>query len=154
MLALPRQRLDAVSERLARSLRANAHAHRVRFERAAARHQPRALRAQIVHVRERIVNLAGRALRCVDVARDRRAARLESLTQLLNALGYHKVLERGFALVRDVDGHPLRSASAVSANDPLDIEFADGRVAAVATSGTSRRRKSTPEKGGQGSLFS
>jgi exodeoxyribonuclease VII large subunit len=154
VLALPRQRLDAVSERLARSLRANAHAHRVRFERASARHQPRALRAQIAHVRERIVSLAARSRRCVDVARDRRSARLESLVQLLNALGYHKVLERGFALVRDGEGHPLRSASTVSANDPLDIEFADGRVAAVATSGAPRRRKGTPEKGGQGSLFS
>jgi exodeoxyribonuclease VII large subunit len=154
VLAMPRQRLDAVGERLARSLRANAHAHRVRFERASGRHSPRPLRAQIVHVRERIVALAVRSRRCVDVARDRRVARLETLTQLLNALGYHKVLERGFALVRDPDGHPLRSAAAVATNDPLDIEFADGRVAAVATSGTPRRRKDTPEKGGQGSLFS
>jgi exodeoxyribonuclease VII large subunit len=155
VLALTRQRLDAASERLARSLRANAHAHRVRFERASGRHSPRALRAQIGHVRERIVSLAARSRRCVDVARDRRSARLDSLTQLLNALGYHKVLERGFALVRDGEGHPLRSASAVAANDPLDIEFADGRVAAVATGGAGpRRRKGTPEKGGQGSLFS
>ncbi len=155
VLAMPRQRLDAVGERLARSLRANAHAHRLRFERASGRHSPRALRAQIGHVRDRILALTGRARRCVDVARDRRAARLETLTQLLNALGYHKVLERGFALVRDADGQPLRSASTVSANDPLDIEFADGRVAAVATTGAApRRRKGTPEKGGQGSLFS
>jgi exodeoxyribonuclease VII large subunit len=155
VFALPRQRLDAVGERLARSLRANAHAHRVRYERASGRHSPRALRAQIVHVRERIVSLAARSRRCVDVARDRRSARLETLTQLLNALGYHKVLERGFALVRDAEGQPLRLAASVATNDPLDIEFADGRVAAVATGGAApRKRKGTPEKGGQGSLFS
>ncbi len=154
VLAQPRQRLDAVGERLGRSLRANAHAHRVRYERAAARHQPRALRAQIVHARDRILSLSQRAQRCVDVTVDRRRSRLESLVQLLNALGYHKVLERGFALVRDADGHPLRSAAAVAANDPLEIEFADGRVAAVASGGTApRRRKGTSSKGGQGSLF-
>ena len=154
VLALPRQRLDAVGERLARGLRANAHAHRVRFERASARHQPRALQAQIVHARERIAVLSVRARRCIDVARDRRRARLESLTQLLNALGYHKVLERGFALVRDGEGHPIRSAAQVAANDPLDIEFADGRVPAVASGGAPLRKRSrTPDKGGQGSLF-
>jgi exodeoxyribonuclease VII large subunit len=112
------------------------------------------LRAQIVHVRDRIRTLAARGTRCITVARERRGARLDALTQLLNALGYHNVLERGFALVRAADGGPIRSAARVAANDPLDIEFADGHVPAVATGGAaSRRRKGTPEKGGQGSLF-
>ena len=158
VLAMPRQRLDAVGERLPRALRANAHAHRVQFERASARHTPRALRAQIVHVRDRLRALAERGTRCIAVARERRGARLEAMTQLLNALGYHKVLERGFALVRDAAGGPIRSAARVGANDPLDIEFADGRVAAVATGGTSAKQrreteKKVPGKGGQGSLF-
>jgi exodeoxyribonuclease VII large subunit len=84
----------------------------------------------------------------------RRTARLEALTQLLGALGYQNVLQRGFALVRDAAGQPVRSAAAVAANDPLDIEFADGRVPAVATGGTTPRKpRGTPEKGGQGSLF-
>jgi exodeoxyribonuclease VII large subunit len=155
VLALPRQRLDNVGERLKRGLRANAHAHRVQFERAAARHQPRALRAQILHVRERIQGLGERGARCMIVAQQRGKAHLESLAQLLNALGYHKVLERGFALVRDAAGDPIRSAVRVVQNDSLDIEFADGRVAAVATGGDTapRRRKGTSDKGGQGSLF-
>ena len=155
VLAMPRQRLDACGERLKRSLRANAHAHRVQYERASGRLTPRALRAQIVHVRDRIRSLAGRGTRCIEVAAERHRARLQSLTQLLNALGYHKVLERGFALVRDAAGEPLRSAARVAINDPLDIEFADGRVAAVATGGSAapKKQKGTPGKGGQGSLF-
>jgi exodeoxyribonuclease VII large subunit len=113
------------------------------------------LRAQIGSVRERIRVLAERGARSVAVGQQRRGARLDALTQLLNALGYHNVLERGFALVRDATGDPIRSASQVAANDPLDIEFSDGRMAAVATGGAGpRRRKGTPEKGGQGSLFS
>jgi exodeoxyribonuclease VII large subunit len=154
VLAMPRQRLDNVGERLKRGLRANAHAHRVQFERASARHQPRALRAQIVHVKERIQGLGERGARCMTLAQQRSKARLHSLAQLLKALGYHNVLERGFALVRDAAGDPVRSAARIAQNDPLDIEFADGRVSAVATGGAGpRRRKGTPEKGGQGSLF-
>ncbi|MDO8535338.1 MAG: exodeoxyribonuclease VII large subunit, partial [Xanthobacteraceae bacterium] len=61
LLALPRQRLDAVGERLPRALRANAHAHRVRFERTSGRHSPRMLRLQIVHARERIGSFSERA---------------------------------------------------------------------------------------------
>jgi exodeoxyribonuclease VII large subunit len=151
---MPRQRLDSVGERLKRGLRANAHAHRVQFERAAARHSPRALRARILHAKERIRSLAERSARCIAVTQQRRGARLEALAQLLNALGYHNVLERGFALVRDAAGDPIRSAERVAQNDPLDIEVAAGRVAAVATGGAGpRRRKGAPEKGGQGSLF-
>ncbi|MEX0590258.1 MAG: exodeoxyribonuclease VII large subunit, partial [Xanthobacteraceae bacterium] len=60
---------------------------------------------------------------------------------------------RGFGRGRDAGGEPIRSAAAVAVNDPLDIEFADGRVPAVATGGTASRRRGTPEKGGQGSLF-
>ena len=156
VLAMPRQRLDASGERLKRALRANAHLHRVQYERASGRLTPRSLRAQIGHVRDRIRSLADRSARCVEVGRERRQARLQSLMQLLNALGYHKVLERGFALVRNAAGEPLRSAAQVMVNDPLDIEFADGRVAAVATGGGAAPKKSKEKqgKGGQGSLFS
>ena len=52
----------------------------------------------------------------------------ERAGQLLTAFSYRGVLERGFALVRDLDGSPLRRAAAVQAGQGLDIEFADGRV--------------------------
>jgi exodeoxyribonuclease VII large subunit len=42
------------------------------------------------------------------------------------------VLARGFALVRDEAGHPLHAADSVGPNARLEIEFADGRVAATA----------------------
>jgi exodeoxyribonuclease VII large subunit len=51
---------------------------------------------------------------------------------LLNALSHRGVLARGFALVRDGAGRPLRKAAAVSAGMRLDIEFSDGHVPAVA----------------------
>jgi exodeoxyribonuclease VII large subunit len=63
-----------------------------------------------------------------------RDARLERSYQLLRAFSYQSVLERGFALVRDGKGHPLRSAAAVQPGMPLDIEFTDGCVGATAQS--------------------
>ncbi len=154
VLALPRQRLDSLGERLPRALRANAHVHRVRFERATGRHGPRALRAQIERAAERSRTLAERAHRAFRRVVEKRRARWESLAGLLNALGYQKVLARGFALVRDAAGDPIRSAAAVAAGDPLDIELADGRIGAVVTGGgTPRRRRGGRDGEGQGSLF-
>jgi exodeoxyribonuclease VII large subunit len=42
------------------------------------------------------------------------------------------VLARGFALVRDEQGHAVRAAANVGPGARLDLEFADGRVAATA----------------------
>jgi exodeoxyribonuclease VII large subunit len=153
LLALPRQRLDAAHARLPRALRANAHAHRLEFARLAAHHRPLALRTRLAQAGERAKTLAGRMERAFTNASRARHARFVSAGQLLDAFSYHGVLERGFALVRDATGKPLRSAKAVSQNDVLDIEFADGRVPAVATGGAAKRPRGGPKSGGQGSLF-
>jgi exodeoxyribonuclease VII large subunit len=59
-------------------------------------------------------------------------ARVAHSGQLLGALSYRGVLARGFALVRDQQGHAVRAAASVGPGAPLSIEFADGRVAATA----------------------
>jgi exodeoxyribonuclease VII large subunit len=59
-------------------------------------------------------------------------ARVAHSGQLLSALSYRGVLARGFALVRDAEGHAVHAAAAVGPGAHLSIEFADGRVAAVA----------------------
>jgi exodeoxyribonuclease VII large subunit len=91
----------------------------------------------------------------------RRAARLQSLAQLLGTLGYKQVLARGYAVVRDANNRPLRSAQ-IEAGSGLSIEFADGKVNAVTTGGappparpkpvTVKPTRSAPVKS-QGSLF-
>jgi exodeoxyribonuclease VII large subunit len=80
-------------------------------------------------------------------------------------------LARGFALVRDASGTPLRAASSINAGLALDIEFADGHIAATATRGSGSppshtsakpqpasapvapKPKAKPGGGNQGSLF-
>ena len=68
---------------------------------------------------------------------------LASLDQLLRTLSYRNVLARGFALVRSGD-KPVHGAQ-VTTGSLLDIEFHDGHVSAVATSGAVRHRKRRSE---------
>ena len=156
-LAAPRQQLDALSERLPRALRANAQIHHTQFSRIAGRLAPQLLRtaverrreryhgltrrlatsliastqahrARIVRYRDRVTALGERSQRATLALLNQRAARVERAERLLAAFSYRGVLARGFALVRDGEGHPLRSAAAVSARMRLEIEFSDGRV--------------------------
>ena len=82
--------------------------------------------------------------------------------ELLAAFSYRGVLARGFALVRDAKGRPLRTAAAITAGMPLDIEFADGRIGARAETpsgvervptSSSKTRGSRAGGSGQGDLF-
>ncbi len=163
LLAVPRQRLDACAGRLPRALGANAQLHRTQFTRVAANLSPRLLRQRLTRGGEIIAALGARAIRAERVILDRRIERLRSAGQLLSAFSYRGVLARGFALVRDGVGRPLRSAAAVTARMRLDIEFSDGRVAAVADGeGEGIAARTAPAKGkprggggqgGQGTLF-
>lgn len=161
VLALPRQRLDIAAERLSRALIANAQLHRERFARIGGRLSFHLINAQFGRRRERFQGLAsrlragvaanaaahrmkfahdgerlralsGRAARTIETLIETRRARCDRDGQLLAAFSYRGVLARGFALVRDHGGLPLRSAAAVTAGMALSIEFADGQVGARA----------------------
>jgi exodeoxyribonuclease VII large subunit len=186
LLAVARQRFDAASERLPRGLRSNAHIHHMQFSRVAGRLAPPLLRSAIERRRERLEGVnrrletalkANRAAHLHQIARQRervngfgergtrairhiiarRDVRTERAAQLLTAFSYRGVLGRGFALVRDMTGKPVRVATAVKAGMRLDIEFVDGRVSAIAedtrTSKPGTRRGGQGGDGGQGSLF-
>jgi exodeoxyribonuclease VII large subunit len=128
ILAMPRQKLDALGERLPRALHANAHRHRVALTRAGGRLTPASLKVRIDHLKSRVGSLA----------------------KLVAAYSYHKVLDRGFALVRDAAGSPVRAAAALGAGEHIEIEFADGRVNAIAEGrGTARKAKPAGGSGGK-----
>jgi exodeoxyribonuclease VII large subunit len=195
VLAGPRQRLDACAERLPRALLANAQLHHTQYLRIAGRLSPQAVRAlmarrrdrfealahrlrtgvsanaqayraRIARERDRTATLFGRVQRCVDTQLDQRYARLERAERLLSAFSYREVLKRGYALVRDEAGTPLRSAAAITPPMRLEIELADGRVRATAGETLAvaplaplapmrrrSRRSGDGNDGGQGNLF-
>ena len=153
LLAMPRQKLDAIGDRLPRALRANAHSHRVEFARAAARLSPSSIRARLDRFRGRPGECFERVQRALRTLIKTRKEQILSLTKLVEAFSYHKVLDRGFALVRDAAGQPLRSAAAAASGDLLDIEFADGHLPAIVSGGAPKKKRGG-SGGGQGSLFS
>ena len=161
VLAQPRQRLDHAAAGLGRALRANAHIHRVSLSRIGGRLSAHLLRSQVerrrerygalalrlrasataniaahrmrlARDRERIAALSERAGRAMDNLLDARWARCERDAQLLAAFSYRGVLARGFALVRDRTGRPLRTAASVAVGMAMDVEFSDGHVGARA----------------------
>ena len=84
---------------------------------------------------------------------ERRQANADGLGKLLETLGYRQVLSRGFALVRDSDGRPLRSARVTTPASFLDIEFVDGHIDVMTTGAVRPRRSRAKPSANQGSLF-
>ena len=86
---------------------------------------------------------------------------VDQAAKLLESYSFHSVLTRGFALVRDQDGAPVLAAAGTRPGDALQIEFADGRIAARVTDSptTTPRPPATPPRrrdggsGNQGSLL-
>ena len=154
-----RQRLDNLSERLPRALRANAHLHHQQLSRIAGRLSASLLRTRLERCDVLVDSFGARGRRAYGIYLARRDDRVRSAGQLLNAFSYRGVLSRGFALVRDEKGAPLRAAASVSPGLRLDIEFSDGRVGAT-TDGAGSPATETPKpkaksggRSGQGSLF-
>ena len=84
-----------------------------------------------------------------------RGNELTSLGKLLDSYSYKGVLDRGFALVVDDQGHIVRSRSAVRPGQLLAIEVADGQFGAAVSGAPVQRKKPRPPRddGGQESLF-
>lgn len=93
---------------------------------------------------------------------------LASQAQVLKLVSYQSVLQRGFALVRDDEGQPIRAAAATHTSQRVSMEFADGRVDAiigetddgtavaekpVAKKANTKKPASAKPQGNQGSLF-
>jgi exodeoxyribonuclease VII large subunit len=173
-LTQARHRLTVSGERMTHSGRAVLANRRNRFAgleirlKASKLSNAQAQRQRIARDRERLLRLAERARRALSTAMQRLQARVAHNGQLLGALSYRGVLARGFALVRDEQGHPIHTAASVGPGSRLELEFADGRVAANADADRPAAKsasktvssdpkpaapKRTIKPAGQGSLF-
>ncbi|MCB1498462.1 MAG: exodeoxyribonuclease VII large subunit [Bauldia sp.] len=148
-----RLRLATLAERTARSADVLLERRGADLSIRARRLRIEPIEAQIIRERRRVDELGRGAWRGFGAGLSARATRLSGLDQLLRTLSYRNVLARGFALVRSGD-RPVHGAQ-VTTGAPLDIEFHDGHVSAIATSGAVRQRKRKTETvaAGQGSLF-
>ena len=137
-LAEARHRMTVCGERMTHSARNLVRNRRDRFAglsirlKASKLSNSQAQRAAVVRDRERVLRLSERARRALATSTQKLQARVAHSGQLLGALSYRSVLARGFALVRDARDHPVHSASQVGPGARLNVEFADGRIAATA----------------------
>ena len=163
-LAQSRQRLDDIGDRLPRALASLLTARRqslaalrvphpregILARRAAV--QALSLRLSAAWGRQRDGRAAAPALTRLSPApvqaliRQKRAV-LEGLSARLESASYQSVLARGFALVRDADGHAVTAAKSVSPGQALRLTFADGEVRAQADGAPARKKGSAPEQG-------
>lgn len=167
MLALPTQRLDAVAQRLAGGLQANITKQAARLGQSAARLTPAALQSRMRFADERVRGLMARTTRHIQTMMQQQQAGLEAMRRQLRLLSHENVLERGFALVLDESGKPLRRAAQAKTGSLLDIRLAgEQHVAARVEAGerspkSSLKPKTKPKKakpkpsgdGGQGQLL-
>jgi exodeoxyribonuclease VII large subunit len=164
-------RLERVARRKEQALGQGIAARRARFERLAGRLSLRPVARRLADRRERLAELTLRLPQCFQAGLSHRRRAVAAQEQLLGALSYQGVLRRGFALVRDAAGRTVRSVAGLAPGQGLDVELADGNVAAevrttqakqpvaahLAERNTSAppRAASKPKKPpeGQGSLF-
>ena len=166
ILALPAQRLDAVAQRLGGGLQANIAKQAARLAQNMARLTPAALKARLQFLDERVQALTARAARQMQTGLARYQSALEALSRQLRLLSHESVLERGFALVLDETGAPLRDAAQAKTGSLLDIRLAHAQNVAArveageATVNHKAKPKSKPKAepkpsgdGGQGQLL-
>jgi exodeoxyribonuclease VII large subunit len=166
LIALPRQKFDAVDRRLSRALLANTRAHGTRLARIGGRLNVAPIVQKHSRCRERLEVLDRRAGQALLNRVAVRRRDLDGKSALLKSLGYQSVLSRGFALVRDEAGAMVRQARAVLPGAALTVQFSDGRVGVIADgaeapgSGQADQpaaaktpRQKSRTRGGQGSLF-
>ena len=150
-VAQANHRLAVCGERMTHSARSLLRNRRDRFSGLAIRLKAsklanaQAQRQTIARDRERAGRLADRARRALATTLQRLAARVGHSGQLLGALSYRSVLARGFVLVRDEAGHAVRASAQVGPGARLDLEFADGHVAATADADGAAAKPAAPK---------
>ena len=104
-------------------------------------------RRTMVQHRQRIDELTHRATSAVRRIRMEHERRLVSAGQLLESFSYERVLDRGFALVRDAQGLAVTSAMEARAAGSVTLRFGDGEVGARIEGDRKAKPKAPKEQG-------
>ena len=166
LFALPGQRLDHAGQRLGLGLGAAASAKRGHFDRVAGRLTVRPITNTLSQSARRVSELSVRGQRAEERVLSDRRKRLDHAGRLLESYSYQGVLERGFALVRNDAGVPIRASKGMKVGDALELEFSHGDRVPVSVSGKSKVQinktpktpkapaaSKKPDPGNQGQLF-
>jgi len=160
LLALPRRRFDEAERRLSQALLRLIEKKRSLYDGCASHLTPAPLERQHISWRERLTDRGQRSARAISRLLEKKHQAYVALSRLLATVDTKNILARGFVLVLDGGGSPIKQAASIKGGDRLTLRFHDGQVDAVvrenkpltATSSPTpppKKQKISP----QGSLF-
>jgi exodeoxyribonuclease VII large subunit len=159
-IAWKRESFEALDRRLANSLRAASRRKREEFARVLPRLTARQLDRIAVAARQRLELATRRSGTAFMRGTEKQRQRFDGVWRLVVSLSHQRVLERGFALVRDASGKAVTSAAQIAPGDSFRVDMRDGSIEATARSSSGHeQRKPSPvrraERGkeSQGDLF-
>ena len=126
LLQMATQRLDDWSERLIASLPASIERRQQQLDLLAVRLRPQALAADILKAQQRLEELQQRLQQGFARTFDAKRDALKHAASLLESVNYQKILERGFALVKDAQGKLVTSAERARQEKTLSVTCKDG----------------------------
>ncbi len=122
------QRLGDWAERLHASLPAMLARKEQELRAMSSGLRPQRLLGDVAQAQQRVEELHHRLVHAFVRYVDNRAERLQSLSVQLESVNYQRVLELGFALVKDSDGHVVTSAARAKEAGELSLVFKDGAI--------------------------
>ena len=98
-------------------------ARRQRFERVAGALQPHRIRARSEAARLRLETFGARLIAAESGIASARRQRLASAWRMADSLNPERVLERGYAIIKDTDGTPIVIAEALTPGKRFEVMF-------------------------------
>ncbi len=146
------QRLDDLAERARRGLSQRATAALGRLASSAGRISLPLVKSRLAEAGRRLASsrfTPALVQRRIGEGRER----TEGLWRMAEQLSPRRVLERGYAIIRDAAGQPVMTAKAARAAAALEIEFADGRLGLSGSALAPAPRPARPPVPEQGKLL-
>ncbi len=137
-LALVRQRFYTLGARLSPALKTNVQRHRLQLAQISGKLGFTPIIQRHREMARQLNEIVVRQTRAVTQKLQGLKERLSAEAKLFASLNYKSVLARGFVIVRDMSGTPIRLASAISAGQSLKIEFADDTLEVIAQKKTTQ----------------
>jgi len=127
-------RLEGLERRLARALSRQMSGHRQHLRTLTQRLRSQRPERRIEQAASSAQQLQQRLDRALGLVLDRADDRLATLLRALNAVSPLAVLERGYALIRDAEGHPITGIEGFNKNNKINILMNEFEVDAEVSS--------------------
>ncbi|MZR29248.1 exodeoxyribonuclease VII large subunit [Sneathiella litorea] len=156
------QHLDHLESRLRQSVISNLNFKGQQYTAAAAKLRPQLLERSMKQYDEKLVQIDRQMTRSISIKQERFAGRLDATARLLESLSFRRVLKRGYSIVWDDAGKPISSVGEATPGRAVEVEFTDGKAAAIFSGGdrggkpdreTKKKPAGTPDVPKQGSLL-